>query len=69
MLTVYQNLVRKALYFNYDRYKELGEHAFLNEEDILRRHISKLANAVYAISMTLALTSAKHTALIQFAKF
>ncbi|PON22126.1 hypothetical protein TGAM01_v209000 [Trichoderma gamsii] len=33
------NLVRKALYFNYDRYKKLGEHAFLNEEDILRRHI------------------------------
>ncbi|KAL6910076.1 hypothetical protein GGI43DRAFT_378076 [Trichoderma evansii] len=34
------NLVRKALYFNYDRYKELGEHAFLNEEYILRRHVN-----------------------------
>ncbi|EHK49327.1 hypothetical protein TRIATDRAFT_49480 [Trichoderma atroviride IMI 206040] len=40
------NLVRKALYFNYDRYKELGEHAFLNEEDILRRHITHCLDTV-----------------------
>ena len=33
--------MRKALYFNYDHYKELGEHAFVNEEFILRLHISK----------------------------
>ncbi|KAK1251354.1 hypothetical protein MKX07_005909 [Trichoderma sp. CBMAI-0711] len=36
------NLVRKALYFNYDHYKELGEHAFVNEEFILRLHIRQL---------------------------
>lgn len=36
-----QNLVRKALYFNYDRYKEPGEHAFKNEERVLRRHVSE----------------------------
>ncbi|KAH8129504.1 hypothetical protein ACSS6W_002068 [Trichoderma asperelloides] len=40
------NLVRKALYFNYDRYKELGEHAFLNEEYILRRHITHCLDTV-----------------------
>lgn len=33
--------MRKALYFNYDRYKELGENAFMNEEYILRLHVSK----------------------------
>lgn len=38
-----QNLVRQALYFNYDRYKEIGHHAWKNEERILRLHVSKLA--------------------------
>lgn len=38
-----QNLVRQALYFNYDRYKEMGHHAWKNEERILRLHVSKLA--------------------------
>jgi hypothetical protein len=36
-----QNLVRKALYFNYDHYRELGHHAFKNDEYILRLHVSK----------------------------
>lgn len=36
-----QNLLRKSLYFNYDHYKQLGKHEFINEEIILRPHISK----------------------------
>jgi hypothetical protein len=36
-----QNLLRKSLYFNYDRYKKMGTHAFSNDEDILRLHISQ----------------------------
>ncbi|EFY91735.1 hypothetical protein MAC_02325 [Metarhizium acridum CQMa 102] len=36
-----QNLVRKSLYFNYDHYKQLGEHEFVNEDVILRPHISR----------------------------
>jgi hypothetical protein len=37
---VLQNLLRKSLYFNYDHYKKLGKHEFINEEPILRPHIS-----------------------------
>lgn len=41
ILTWPQNLVRKSLYFNVDYYKALGQHAFINEEDILQLHISR----------------------------
>ncbi|KAL7782789.1 hypothetical protein V8C37DRAFT_413846 [Trichoderma ceciliae] len=45
------NLVRKSLYFNYDRYKELGEHAFLNKESILRRHVTHCLDTVRQVLM------------------
>ncbi len=35
-----QNLVRKSLYYNYEYYKDMGTHAFQNEEHILQLHIS-----------------------------
>ncbi|KAK3336704.1 hypothetical protein B0T19DRAFT_471738 [Cercophora scortea] len=34
------NLIRKAVYFNYDYYKRLGEKEFSNDEVILRPHIT-----------------------------
>jgi hypothetical protein len=34
-----QNLVRKALYYNYEYYRDLGEHAFKNDEGILHLHV------------------------------
>ncbi|KAK3694914.1 hypothetical protein B0T22DRAFT_477626 [Podospora appendiculata] len=34
------NLIRKAVYFNYDYYKRLGEKEFSNGEAILRPHIT-----------------------------
>lgn len=34
------NLLRKSLYFNYDRYKKMGHHAFSNEDRILRLHVT-----------------------------
>jgi hypothetical protein len=40
-LTVFQDLLRKSLYFNYPRYKALGHHAFKNEDDILKLHVCK----------------------------
>jgi hypothetical protein len=45
------NLVRKALYFNYDYYKELGMHAFKNEEYILRRHVTHCLDTVRQVLM------------------
>jgi hypothetical protein len=36
-----QNLVRKSLYFNYDYYKALGTHAFVNDDDIVQLHVCK----------------------------
>ncbi|EGR52961.1 uncharacterized protein TRIREDRAFT_53824 [Trichoderma reesei QM6a] len=45
------NLVRKALYFNYDYYKELGEHAFVNEEFILRLHITHCLDTLRQVLM------------------
>ncbi|KAL6699258.1 hypothetical protein J3F84DRAFT_365357 [Trichoderma pleuroticola] len=58
------NLVRKALYFNYDRYKKLGEHAFVNDEFILRLHVSKYNQTTARIIETVIhqLTFVKHTA-------
>ncbi|KAK5996362.1 hypothetical protein PT974_01696 [Cladobotryum mycophilum] len=45
------NLIRKALYFNYDRYKELGKHAFKNEERILRRHVTHCLDTIRQVLM------------------
>ena len=33
------NLLRQALYYNYDYYKALGKGAFKNEGDVLRLHV------------------------------
>lgn len=35
------NLLRKALYYNYDYYRDLGEGAFRNDEYIVKRHVCK----------------------------
>ncbi|OAQ69844.1 hypothetical protein VFPPC_02419 [Pochonia chlamydosporia 170] len=40
------NLLRKSLYFNYDHYKQLGKHEFINEEIILRPHITHCLDAI-----------------------
>lgn len=34
------NLLRKSLYHNYPYYKKLGMHAFKNDDEILRLHVS-----------------------------
>lgn len=36
-----QNLVRKALYYNYQYYKDMGMHAFKNDDNILKLHVCK----------------------------
>lgn len=33
--------MRKALWFNYDHYRDLKQHAFKNDGEILRKHVSK----------------------------
>ncbi|KAL6880761.1 hypothetical protein J3F83DRAFT_719732 [Trichoderma novae-zelandiae] len=45
------NLLRKALYFNYNHYKELGEHAFVNEEFILRLHVTHCLDTIRQVLM------------------
>lgn len=34
-------MIRKSLYFNYDHYKALGGHAFKNDGEVFRLHLSK----------------------------
>ncbi|KAK0649160.1 hypothetical protein B0T16DRAFT_409532 [Cercophora newfieldiana] len=45
------NLVRKALYFNYDYYKEQGTHAFTNDDKILRLHVTHCLDTVRQVLM------------------
>ncbi|CAH0039581.1 unnamed protein product [Clonostachys rhizophaga] len=45
------NLLRKSLYFNYDHYKLLGQHAFKNEEPILRRHVTHCLDTIRQVLM------------------
>ncbi|TWU74018.1 hypothetical protein ED733_000992 [Metarhizium rileyi] len=45
------NLLRKSLYFNYDHYKQLGDHEFINKEVILRPHITHCLDAVRQVLM------------------
>ncbi|KAH8652299.1 hypothetical protein BX600DRAFT_516350 [Xylariales sp. PMI_506] len=40
------NLVRKTLYFNYDYYKSLGGHAFLNDGEPFRMHVTHCLDTV-----------------------
>jgi hypothetical protein len=39
--TSIQNLVRKALYYNIDYYRNLGTGAFVNDEPIVQKHVCK----------------------------
>lgn len=41
-LTLIQNLLREALYFNYEYYLDKGEGAFRNSEIVVRYHVGKL---------------------------
>jgi len=45
------NLVRKSLYYNYQYYKDMGMHAFSNDEDILQLHISHCVDMLRQVLM------------------
>lgn len=45
------NLLRKGLWYNYDYYRELGEHAFKNEEPILHLHVSHCLDTLRQVLM------------------
>lgn len=45
------NLVRKGLYYNYDYYKAQGEHAFQNEDVIIRLHVSHCLDTIRQVLM------------------
>ncbi|KAF9877239.1 tat pathway signal sequence [Colletotrichum karsti] len=45
------NLVRKSLYYNYDYYKQMGMHAFANDDHILKLHVSHCLDAVRQVLM------------------
>ncbi|KAI8266051.1 Cyclochlorotine biosynthesis protein O [Colletotrichum sp. SAR 10_98] len=45
------NLVRKALYYNYDYYKGMGTHAFANDDKIVKLHVSHCLDAVRQVLM------------------
>jgi len=65
-----QNLVRKALYFNYDYYKNQGTHAFTNDDKILRLHVSMLPLfSTYSQHISPKLTNFQPIASTQSAKF
>ena len=46
-----QNLVRKSLYYNYQYYKDLGTHAFSNDDEILRLHTSHCLDMLRQVLM------------------
>ncbi|OAA59159.1 hypothetical protein SPI_06361 [Niveomyces insectorum RCEF 264] len=45
------NLVRKASYYNYPYYKELGTHEFTNGDDILQLHVSHCIDILRQVLM------------------
>ncbi|KAL9945488.1 hypothetical protein D7B24_003272 [Verticillium nonalfalfae] len=45
------NLVRKSLFFNYDYYKALGEHAFENNDKILSHHVTHCLDMIRQVLM------------------
>ncbi|KAL1890126.1 hypothetical protein Sste5346_008419 [Sporothrix stenoceras] len=45
------NLVRKALYYNVDYYKAMGTHAFLNDDNILQKHVSHCVDILRQVLM------------------
>ncbi|KAF4964551.1 hypothetical protein FSARC_7546 [Fusarium sarcochroum] len=45
------NMVRKSLYFNYDHYKNLGGHAFKNDGEIFRLHLTHCLDTIRQVLM------------------
>ncbi|KAK0725530.1 hypothetical protein B0H67DRAFT_659132 [Lasiosphaeris hirsuta] len=45
------NLVRKALFYNYEYYKKLGTHAFQNDDPIAQLHVSHCLDTVRQVLM------------------
>ncbi|KAF6807364.1 tat pathway signal sequence [Colletotrichum sojae] len=45
------NLVRKSLYYNYQYYKDMGMHAFKNDDNILKLHVSHCLDTVRQVLM------------------
>ncbi|KAK3376457.1 hypothetical protein B0T24DRAFT_573178 [Lasiosphaeria ovina] len=45
------NLVRKALFYNYDYYKALGQHAFENGDHIVQLHVSHCLDTIRQVLM------------------
>ncbi|KAL5594743.1 hypothetical protein BROUX41_001657 [Berkeleyomyces rouxiae] len=45
------NLLRKSLYFNVDYYKNLGKHAFKNDEHVLQRHVTHCLDTIRQVLM------------------
>jgi hypothetical protein len=43
--------VRKSLYFNFEHYKAMGMHAFQNDDDILRLHVTHCLDTVRQVLM------------------
>ncbi|KAF0644777.1 hypothetical protein NXS19_002086 [Fusarium pseudograminearum] len=45
------NLVRKSLYFNYDHYKHMGGHAFKNDGEVFRLHVTHCLDTIRQVLM------------------
>ncbi|KJR89956.1 uncharacterized protein SPSK_06502 [Sporothrix schenckii 1099-18] len=45
------NLVRQALWYNYDYYRGLGHHAFRNDDAILAKHVSHCVDILRQVLM------------------
>ncbi|KAM0548119.1 hypothetical protein ACHAPJ_010040 [Fusarium lateritium] len=45
------NMVRKSLYFNYDHYKAMGGHAFKNDGEIFRLHLTHCLDTIRQVLM------------------
>ncbi|KAM5343145.1 hypothetical protein ACJ41O_014111 [Fusarium nematophilum] len=45
------NLVRKSLWFNYEYYKDLGEHAFKNDGRIFQLHVTHCLDTIRQVLM------------------
>jgi hypothetical protein len=45
------NLVRKGLWYNYPYYKELGQHAFKNNDMIIKKHASHCLDTIRQVLM------------------
>ncbi|KAF4456445.1 tat pathway signal sequence [Fusarium austroafricanum] len=45
------NLLRKSLYFNYDHYKKMGGHAFKNDGEVFRLHVTHCLDTIRQVLM------------------